>query len=219
MKVKSLCLVCRGAKVRLGAPCLGCEGYGWVYVKYEPAPKPESILEKEEVEQHVVVKPKKVRVKQELLVEEPLPPPDRARRVLGIRAKTRGLTEKIITVVKQYQHAYLSSMDIMQLRPMVLQNIADLAGCDAVTVHLHLAGERIQGVPARDLFSESVSGVSRKVVKEMMRVFIGEKNTYSDIEIKKYLETRGISVSRRTVAKYRKELRIPSKAEYKKHDC
>jgi len=55
--------------------------------------------------------------------------------------------------------------------------------------------------------------VSSRSVKEKIRKVIGEedpKNPLSDSEIARILKQEGLQIARRTVAKYREELRIPS---------
>jgi hypothetical protein len=193
MRVKSLCLVCRGAKTRLGEPCLGCKGHGFVYVNYVETKRPDPVVEVEEPVIHI--KPKKVK-----LISEPPKltyKPFRAVR----RSKSQGLTEKIVAAVAKYQRAYLESLDIMQLRPMVLRDIARVVGCDEVTVHQHLRDQEIQGVDARWLFSEAVGGISNKVIMAVLKDLMQIKAT--DAGYCKMLADRGITIARRTVTKYR----------------
>jgi RNA polymerase sigma-54 factor len=55
--------------------------------------------------------------------------------------------------------------------------------------------------------------VSSRSVKEKIRKVIGEedpKHPLSDSEIARILKQEGLQIARRTVAKYREELRIPS---------
>jgi DNA-directed RNA polymerase specialized sigma54-like protein len=183
MRIKSICLVCRGSGKKTvneqEHPCLGCKGYGFIFVK--------SVEEKQDSDQ------------------QELPSHSRCRRALHIRAKTSGLTEKIIQAVEEHQAAYLQSLNIMDLRPMVLRDIADIAGCDTVTVHHHLRGKQICGIDVKELFSESVSGVSTKVIMAMLKNMM--QTPASDVEYTKMLAQRGITIARRTVAKYRKKMK------------
>ena len=187
MRIKSGCLVCRGAGTKLGAPCLGCKGYGWVFVESIPTPRPEANFDVQEI----VVKPKVKKLPS--IAYKPL----RSVR----RSKSPGLSDKIIAAVTEWQRAYLDTHNIMDLRPMVLRDIAAVVGCDAVTVHLHLRDQQICGVDARWLFSESVSGFSNKtimfVLKEIMQI------PATDAGYVKMLADRGITIARRTVTKYR----------------
>jgi RNA polymerase sigma-54 factor len=70
----------------------------------------------------------------------------------------------------------------------------------------------------RYFFTNSISGTgssgsqfSKEGVKAIIKELIGtEERRLSDIEITELLEKRGISLARRTVAKYRKELDLGS---------
>ena len=74
-------------------------------------------------------------------------------------------------------------------------------------------------VAIRDLFTTGVSsslnsdeGISRNVVKDKLRELVDSENKekpYSDDALAELLKQEGISISRRTVAKYRAELGIP----------
>lgn len=60
---------------------------------------------------------------------------------------------------------------------------------------------------------------SSRSVRDLISRFIAEENSskpYSDQQIMKFLKDRQIEIARRTVAKYRKELRIPSASRRRK---
>ena len=76
-----------------------------------------------------------------------------------------------------------------------------------------------QGViELRSFFSEAVngpegSGMSLQTLKRLVKKMIDEEDTskpLTDEQIAKKLEENGIHVTRRTVAKYREDMRIPS---------
>jgi RNA polymerase sigma-54 factor len=181
MRIKSICLVCHGSGKKLDQLCLGCRGYGWLFVEH--APQRAGVLDA----------------------------PDRNRKALRIRTRSDGLYDRIISAVREYQYDYIYSMDIMRLRPMLLKDIAKVVGCDMVTVHHHLRDEYINGIEVRSMFSESVCGVSNKVVMQMIRNIVQEEqHPHSDVELQYVLQQKGITISRRTVTKYRKQISIPS---------
>jgi RNA polymerase sigma-54 factor len=70
----------------------------------------------------------------------------------------------------------------------------------------------------RYFFTNSINGMgsggsqfSKEGVKAILKELIGkEEKSLSDIEMVKLLEQRGISLARRTVAKYRNELDLGS---------
>ena len=107
------------------------------------------------------------------------------------------------------------------LSPLVLADVANELGIHESTVSRAVKGKYLQckrGVlPLAHFFSRAVAGneegVSSQMVKDAIRSLVdGEdkKHPLSDQKLCDLLAARGISVSRRTIAKYRDELDIPS---------
>jgi RNA polymerase sigma-54 factor len=108
------------------------------------------------------------------------------------------------------------------LKPMMIKEVAEEVGVHPSTVSRAVANKYAhtpQGVlELRCFFSESVNGpqgggVSLLSLKRRVKKMIEEEDTahpLTDEQIAKRLEEEGISVTRRTVAKYREDLRIPS---------
>lgn len=108
------------------------------------------------------------------------------------------------------------------LRPMTLRDVADDLGIHESTVCRASAGKYVQtprGTYELSFFFHSgVSntegdGVSSEAVKRMISELVGAedpKNPLSDQAITRKLRRQGIMVSRRTVAKYRESVGIPS---------
>ena len=108
------------------------------------------------------------------------------------------------------------------LRPMMIKEVAEEVGVHPSTVSRAVAGKYAhtpQGVfELRYFFSEPVQGpaggsVSLINLKRLVqRIIEGEDATrpLTDEQITALLRERGISVTRRTVAKYREDLKIPS---------
>jgi RNA polymerase sigma-54 factor len=111
---------------------------------------------------------------------------------------------------------------IDQLKPMMIKEVAEEVGVHPSTVSRAVANKYAhtpQGVhELRYFFSESVNGpqgstVSLLTLKRRVKKMIEEEDTahpLTDEQIAKRLEEEGIHVTRRTVAKYREDLRIPS---------
>jgi RNA polymerase sigma-54 factor len=111
---------------------------------------------------------------------------------------------------------------IAHLRPLVLRDIADDIGMHESTVSRVVANKFIstpRGVfPLKFFFHSSIShavdgDISSVVVKERIKELIsGEeaKKPLSDARVARQLNRLGIRIARRTVAKYREELGIPS---------
>jgi RNA polymerase sigma-54 factor len=108
------------------------------------------------------------------------------------------------------------------LAPLTLRDIAQELGVHETTVSRTANGKYIQtewGIfELRYFFSNSISGIgsggsrfSKKGVKEIIKELISQEDqNLSDQEISGLLARRGISLARRTVAKYRKELELGS---------
>ena len=108
------------------------------------------------------------------------------------------------------------------LKPMMIKEVAEEVGVHPSTVSRAVASKYAhtpQGVlELRAFFSESVngpegSGMSLFTLKRVVKKMIEEEDAthpLTDDQIAKKLHEAGIHVTRRTVAKYREDLRIPS---------
>ena len=104
---------------------------------------------------------------------------------------------------------------------MILKDIAEIIDMDISTVSRIVSSKVAQtdyGIfPLRYFFSESTIKkgselVSSKVVKNFLQNKIDEENKtkpFSDEELEKILKKEGYQVARRTIAKYREQLKIP----------
>jgi RNA polymerase sigma-54 factor len=108
------------------------------------------------------------------------------------------------------------------LKVLRMSDLAEELDCDPSTISRTVSGKYVQtprGVyPMRYFFTggtttsegentswDSVKASVRKIVKEE-----DKRKPYNDDQIAKILSDRGVDISRRTVAKYRKQLEIPS---------
>ena len=115
------------------------------------------------------------------------------------------------------------------LTPMTLKQIADEVGVHESTVSRSINGKYIEtprGVyELRYFFSSGVgnkegTGVSSNSIKSMIRELIsGEdpRSPMSDQEIMDILNSKDIEISRRTVAKYRESMNIPSSSRRRRY--
>ncbi|HYN14578.1 MAG TPA: RNA polymerase factor sigma-54 [Terriglobales bacterium] len=111
---------------------------------------------------------------------------------------------------------------IDQLKPMMIKEVAEEIGVHPSTVSRAVANKYAhtpQGVfELRYFFSESVngpegSGTSLLILKRRVKKLIEEEDSarpLTDEQITRILQSQGIQVTRRTVAKYREDMRIPS---------
>jgi RNA polymerase sigma-54 factor len=108
------------------------------------------------------------------------------------------------------------------LKPMMIKEVAEEVGVHPSTVSRAVASKYAhtpQGVlELRSFFSESVNGpegggMSLLTLKRLVKKMIEEEDStkpLTDDHIAQKLEDVGIHVTRRTVAKYREDMRIPS---------
>ena len=111
---------------------------------------------------------------------------------------------------------------IDQLKPMMIKEVAEEIGVHPSTVSRAVASKYAdtpQGVfELRYFFSEAVQGVAGSatpllILKRRVKKMIEEEDTQhplTDEQITARLKEEGIDVTRRTVAKYREDMKIPS---------
>jgi len=111
--------------------------------------------------------------------------------------------------------------NIEELRPMKLQDIAESIDMDISTISRATRGKYVEtpyGIyELKHYFTESITlndgkEISTYQVKLALRQLIKDEdkhNPFSDEELKDNLIKRGYPVARRTVAKYRKQLKLP----------
>lgn len=107
------------------------------------------------------------------------------------------------------------------LRPMIYKDIADEIQMDISTISRVVNGKYVQSpVGIHELkyfFSEGLATddgteISNKHIKELIKEICDSESKsapYSDDRIAEMLNEKGIHIARRTVAKYREQLRIP----------
>ncbi len=131
---------------------------------------------------------------------------------------------KVATSIVQQQKAFLDR-GIDHLRPMVLRDVADDIGMHESTVSRVVSNKYIhtpRGLyPMKFFFHSGIDrdygeDISSLTVKRMIERLIGEedgKKPLSDNKLAQMLKREGINIARRTVAKYRDELSIPSSTD------
>ncbi len=111
---------------------------------------------------------------------------------------------------------------IDELKPMMIKEVAEEIGVHPSTVSRAVANKYAhtpQGVfELRYFFSESVNGpeggnTSLLILKRRVKKLIEDEDSskpLTDEQITRILQSQGIQVTRRTVAKYREDMKIPS---------
>lgn len=123
--------------------------------------------------------------------------------------------------IVEHQRAYFLSGDEVDLKPMILKDIAEKVGMDISTIS-RVANSKYVQTPygtllLKSFFSEGLttdSGeeVSSREVKKILEEAIeGEdkRKPLSDEKLGVLLNAKGYNIARRTVAKYREQLGIP----------
>lgn len=134
--------------------------------------------------------------------------------------------KQVIDAIVGIQHEYFRTGDKQELKPMVLQNIADVTGLDISTISritsTRAADTPIGKVMLKDMFTQGVQAdngimISNANVKDLLADIIAQedKNSpYTDEHLSRILADKGIKIARRTVLKYREQLHIPA-AKYR----
>ena len=123
--------------------------------------------------------------------------------------------------IVEHQRAYFLSGDEVDLKPMILKDIAEKIGMDISTIS-RVANSKYVQTPygtllLKSFFSEGLttdSGeeVSSREVKKILEEAIeseDKRKPLSDEKLGVLLNAKGYNIARRTVAKYREQLGIP----------
>jgi RNA polymerase sigma-54 factor len=143
-------------------------------------------------------------------------------RAIHQRRKT---LEKVVAAVFDRQRDFLA-LGEPGLKPLTMEEVADQLGFHVSTVSRATASKIVDtpmGIyPLKYFFTGSVASsegdVSVERVKALLEDIIAAEDKdapFSDEELAAELQRRGVKVARRTVAKYRKTLKIPGKHERK----
>jgi len=139
----------------------------------------------------------------------------------AIKQRENTMLSTLRAIVK-LQYDYFQTGDIKKLRPMILKDVAEIIFMDISTVSRVTTNKYVQTpfgiVLLKDLFTEGVTNedgteVSNREIQEAIREITGvedKRHPYNDQQITDLLSEKGYSVARRTVAKYREQLNIPT---------
>lgn len=139
----------------------------------------------------------------------------------AIKMRQRTLTLTMQAIIR-LQHQFFIDGDESSLKPMVLRDVADKTGLDISTIsrvsNSKYALTRWGIFPLRHFFSDSIvtdSGeeLSTRKIKAALRDIINaedKKKPLSDETLTTMLADKGFPIARRTVAKYREQMGIPT---------
>lgn len=129
---------------------------------------------------------------------------------------------KIMKTIVKWQYEYFREGDPLLLKPMILKNIAQEVGVDISTVS-RITSNKYAATPfgnilLKDLFSEGMANqegevISNRIIQHALEEAIAaedKKSPFTDHQLVVILARNGYRIARRTVAKYRELLRIPT---------
>lgn len=134
------------------------------------------------------------------------------------------ITQQIVDIQKDFFEHGPS-----HLKPLMMQEVAERIGMHVSTVSRALAGKYIQTpqglFPMKYFFTGGFSNAdgesesNRSIMLKIAEMCKGEdkRNPLSDQEIVAKLQAEGVDIARRTVAKYREKLNIPSSRQRKEY--
>lgn len=128
---------------------------------------------------------------------------------------------RIMNCIVQMQQEFFLEGDIRLLKPMVLRNVSDMSGLDISTISRITSNKYAEThfglLYLKDLFSEGIADkkgevISNKVIQSVIEETISKEDKqhpYTDQQLVNILSSKGYNIARRTVAKYREQMRIP----------
>jgi len=140
--------------------------------------------------------------------------------IKNIEQRKQTILKVCYTIVTRQRDFLERGID--ELKPMMIKEVAEEIGVHPSTVSRAVANKYAhtpQGVfELRYFFSESVNGpeggnTSLLILKRRVKKLIEEEDTskpLTDEQITRIRQSQGIQVTRRTVAKYREDMKIPS---------
>lgn len=138
----------------------------------------------------------------------------------AIQQRQQTLKRTMLAIVAHQREFFLTG-EIASLRPMILKDIAEVTGLDISTISRVSNSKSVQtdfGVyMLKFFFGEGITNdegesVSTREVREVLARLIKEedkRHPLSDEQLTALLAEHGYPIARRTVAKYREQLRLP----------
>lgn len=139
--------------------------------------------------------------------------------IQALRQRKNTMT-KVMTAIAQIQKDFFF-FGQSGLKPLIYKDISEVTGLDISTVCRIVNGKYVQTdfgtFELKSFFSESLSNdegeeISTTVIKNILKDIIAaedKQKPLSDDDLSKALKDKGYNVARRTVAKYREQLRLP----------
>ncbi len=150
---------------------------------------------------------------------------DRARLLLKNIESRKNTIKNVTEQIVKKQHDFIFNRGM--LAPLNQSDIADILGITSSTVSRAIDNKYIdtpRGIYSLKFFFSNKSmgedsDTSTEMIKREIKSIVDGENhekPFSDQKIKEMLEAKEISISRRTVSKYREELEIPNSSQRKR---
>lgn len=150
-----------------------------------------------------------------------------AQQFIDAIAQRNATLSKVMTAIIKVQRSFFSGgCDDTLLQPLTMKQVAEMAGCDISTVSRvanskyidvdHQYTFRLKHFFSEGITTQSGETVSNKMIMETIKSLVEAEDKSSpltDDAIAATLNKQGYNVARRTVAKYRGTLGIPSTRE------
>ena len=129
---------------------------------------------------------------------------------------------RTIEVLVTLQRDFFLQGDTIYIKPLTLKDVADRTGYDISTISRAFANKYVQtefGIfPLKFFFSDKIvnsqgAEVSTREIKQKLREVIEEEdktNPITDDQLVEIMHSSGYPIARRTVAKYREQMNIPT---------
>lgn len=147
----------------------------------------------------------------------------------GLQQRKETILKVMYTIAEKQRDCFFYGLDY--LKPLKLKDVAEELGIHESTVSRAVKGKYVQTPfgthEMRIFFSSSLSSaendedISGTKAKKILAQIIKEENKskpYTDDQLVAILKERGLLLARRTVAKYREQLKIPSSTKRKRYD-
>jgi RNA polymerase sigma-54 factor len=146
---------------------------------------------------------------------------DSARWFIDAIRQRQETMQRTMEAIIDLQYDFFLTGDEVMLHPMILKDVAELAGYDISTISRVTSSKYVQtnfGIfPLKYFFSESMQNdageeISSREVKKILKESIEEedpKKPLTDDRLVEILKEKGYLIARRTIAKYREQMNIP----------
>lgn len=139
----------------------------------------------------------------------------------AIKQRQQTMSQTMHALIK-LQKNYLQSGDETDLKPMILKDVADLTNLDISTISRVCSSKYAETpwgiISLKSLFTDRYDvgngeEISTRRIKTALRELVDnedKRHPLSDLKLATMLKEQGFPIARRTVAKYREQLAIPT---------